>query len=294
MNQGESFKAIKRVLILVLILNWGVAVAKVILGFLTRSTSIMADGLHSFSDGSSNIVGIVGIAMASRPKDKDHPYGHGKMENFAAIGIAMMLFMLALEILRESVETLRSPRMPEINAISFVVMAGTILVNYMVTRYEFRRGKELKSDILVADSFHTKTDIYVSFAVIAGMIGIKLGFPRVDPIMSLFIVFMIGRMAVAVLRHTSYVLCDKAVIDSQEISAIAMMVKGVKNCHQIRTRGREDQIMVDLHINVDESMRVGDAHDLADKIEDAVKAKFAGVSEVIVHIEPETRKKWKR
>jgi len=286
MRQEESFRRVRQVLVAVLLLNWAVAAAKIILGLWTRSASILADGFHSFSDGSSNIVGIVGIAMASRPRDTDHPYGHGKMENVAAIGIAMMLLLVAFELFQEALRRLRQPVAVELNALSFAVMAGTMLVNFLVTRYEYRRGKELASDILVADSFHTRTDIFVSLAVILGMLGVILGLPVLDPLISLIVVVMIGRMAYRIFSHTSHVLCDRAVIDPGQIRKVILSIRRVKDCHEIRTRGREDEVMVDLHISVDPSMPVGTAHDLSEEIEAGVKKAFPGVAEVIVHVEP--------
>lgn len=286
MSQKENFKEIKRVLAWILVLNWMVAAAKILLGFVTKSASIMADGFHSFSDGSSNVIGLVGINMASKPRDRDHPYGHGKMENFTSIGIAMMLVILCVELFESAMGRLRNPVYPEINVTSFVVMGVVTCVNYFVTVYEHKKGKELKSDILVADSHHTRSDIYVSLAVMAGMFGTVMGIRFLDPILSLVIVLLIGHMAFDILRNASKVLCDSAIIPPEDIKKVAMGIAGVRDCHEIRTRGREDEILVDLHINVDKSMHVDNAHDLSNRIENAVKGRFQGVREVIVHIEP--------
>ena len=290
MAGDDSFKKIEPVLLWVLLLNWGVSAIKILLGLFTKSAGIMADGFHSFSDGLSNIVGIVGIRLASRPKDRDHPYGHKKMENFTAVGISMTMLLLCIELIESSVRRLLNPVNIRIDAGSFIIMGATVVVNYFVTRYEHNKGRELKSDVLIADSFHTKSDIYVSITVMAGMLGVAIGFLVLDVVISLIVAVLIAKMAVDVLRSTSKVLCDGAMIEPELIRQAAMAVKGVRECHEIRTRGREDEILVDLRVHVDDSMHVNDAHDISGAIEDSIKKRFPGVAEVTVHIEPASHK----
>jgi len=276
----------KGTLTIVLVMNWAVAAAKVTLGIATNSASVLADGFHSFSDGASNVVGLVGLRFASKPKDPDHPYGHKKIENFTAIAIAMMLFLVCTELLHSSINRLFNPVLPIVTPAGLTILVVTIFVNYIVMKYEHARGKELKSDIIIADSYHTKSDIYVSFVVIAGLIGSRMGIRFLDPAISCAVIFLIGRVGFDILRHASRVLCDAAVINAEEIIKATMKIDGVKGCHQIRTRGREDDIMMDLHVGVDKSIRVDTAHEITVKIEQVIKKTFPGVSEVIVHIEP--------
>jgi cation diffusion facilitator family transporter len=165
-------------------------------------------------------------------------------------------------------------------------MGVATLINYFVTAYEYKKGLALKSDILVADSYHTKSDIYVSLVVMVSMLGVALGFPFLDGIVSFLIAILIARMAIEILKSTSRVLCDSAVLASESLRSAVMSVKGVIDCHEVRTRGREDEVLVDLHIHVDRSMHVDDAHEISSEIENLIKTKFSGVKEVIVHIEP--------
>jgi len=127
-----------------------------------------ADGLHSFSDGASNIIGLIGIAIASLPADSDHPYGHKKFETMFSLGLWVLLFLLSFYIISESVRRLFTPVTPTVDLTSFVVMAVTVVVNVIVITYERRQGKKLQSDILMADSLHTMVDILVSMSVIIG------------------------------------------------------------------------------------------------------------------------------
>jgi len=286
-NIKKHYRTIKQILLFILVLNWGVALAKIIYGLLSKCTSMTADGFHSLSDGASNIIGLVGISLSSHPKDKDHPYGHKKYETFFSLGIAGLLLLLAFNIIKESIEKFQTPALPKIDLSNFVVMIITIAVNIWVMNYEYKKGKALKSDFLVADSLHTKADIFTSFSVIVTLIAIKLGYPILDPIVTILIALFIGYAAYKIIQDSSRVLCDTAVImEGKRITDIVLAVKGVSACHKIRTRGRPDDINVDLHAQVDPQMHIEEAHKISYRIEEAIKKGIPEVSDVVVHMEP--------
>jgi cation diffusion facilitator family transporter len=282
------YKEIKRVLYVVLVLNWAVAAAKVFVGLLSKSAGMTADGFHSFSDGTSNIVGLVGIAIAFRPKDVDHPYGHKKFETFFSLGIAFLLGIVCFELLQKGIGRLRKPVLPEITVLSFVVMVVTLIVNILVMKYERRKGEVLQSDILVSDSMHTRADIFTSISVILSFVAIKLGFPILDAIVTLVIMFFIAYAAYEIIRDSSRVLCDSVVItDIKRIEDIVLKVNGVKSCHKIRTRGRADDINLDLHVQMMPDIHLSEAHKLSYEIENQVRKNIPEVSDIVVHMEPE-------
>jgi cation diffusion facilitator family transporter len=285
---NNKFLQIRRLLIIILVLNWGVALAKIICGHITHSTSMFADGVHSLSDGTSNIIGLIGIGVAARPRDVGHPYGHRKYETLASMAIAVALFLIAFRLLSGSVHKLVHQELinPEANLLSFVVMGATLAVNIGVMKYELRKGRELNSDFLVADSLHTGSDILASVMVIVSLISVRLGLPIIDVIAGMVISLLIGYVGVSILRASSKVLTDYAVINSQEITEALSDMKEVVGCHRIRTRGRTDDVHVDLHITVDRNMSVGKAHDLSTAIEKRIRERFPGVTDVMVHIEP--------
>jgi cation diffusion facilitator family transporter len=283
----KHYNRVRFILIIVLVLNWAVAIAKMIMGYLTRCESMAADGLHSLSDGASNIIGLVGIALSARPVDEDHPYGHKKYETFFSLGIAVLLILVSFNLLRESATHLFRPATPEVNVLSFIVMIVTMGVNISVMKYEFARGKELGSDMLMADSMHTRADILTSFSVLIALIGIKAGYPIIDPIVTFVIALFIAYAAFEIVKDASKILCDTAaIINIKQISGIVMKVNGVKACHKIRTRGRPDDICIDMHVQVDPGMVIKDAHKVCYAIEDALKKDIPEVSDVLVHIEP--------
>ncbi len=283
----QHYSRVRHVLLLTLALNWLVALAKIIYGALSHCTSIVADGLHSLSDGLSNIIGLIGVRLASQPKDTDHPYGHKKYETFFSLGIAMLLFILALGLGHSAAERIKNPVMPKIDARSFIIMLLTMAINTWVMYYEHKKGKALKSDILISDAMHTKADIFTSLSVIIALIIIKLGAPILDPVVTIIIAVFIAHTGLKIAKETSSILCDTAAIsDIKKIEEVVLGVKGVKACHKIRTRGRPDDICVDLHVQVSGNMHIDNAHKISYAIEEAIKKGIPEITDVVVHMEP--------
>ena len=286
----EHYKYIRRILIIILALNWVVALAKIFYGLFSHCESMTADGFHSLSDGASNIIGLIGIHFAYQPKDSDHPYGHKKYETFFSLGIALLLFLVSFNLLKEGMGHLYQPVLPQVDSRSFIVMIATLAVNIWVMNYERKKGKVLQSDILVSDSMHTKADILTSLSVIIALIAIKLGYPILDPIVTIIICLFIFHAGYVILRQGSAVLCDTAaILDIKKIQDIVLGIKGVKTCHKIRTRGRPDDIHVDLHVQVSPDMHVDNAHKISYAIEEAIKKGIPEVTDVVVHIEPKEK-----
>jgi cation diffusion facilitator family transporter len=290
----ERERTIKKILILVLFLNWLVAGAKLILGFFIKSISMIADGFHSFSDGASNIVGLIGISMASKPADKEHLYGHKKYETFASLIIAGILFLVVFNLLREAGKRFLNPLKPLVNIYAILVMLMTLAINIFVSKYEYKKGKQLNSDILISDSLHTLSDILTSLSVIIALIASKIGFPLVDIFSSLLIVLFITYAGFKILKETSKVLCDTAVIETAKIEDIVRSVDEVLDCHKIRTRGRKDDIHMDLHVVVKPDMHMDKAHKISYEIEEKIKKAFPYVTDIVVHMESFIKKKNKK
>jgi cation diffusion facilitator family transporter len=283
---GARSRGITKVLWQILVLNWGVALAKVIFGSVTNSMSIMADGFHSFADGSSNIVGIVGMRFAGKPQDEDHPYGHKKYETIAATAIGIMLLTVGVGILKTAVERFQNPVEPQVDAMSFIVMMLTVGVNLFVIWYENGEGKRLKSDILTSDSYHTRSDVYVSLSVILSLVGVKMGFHAVDAIASMVIAVVIGRAAYQILSGCIGTLVDESRVNPELVRDISLTVPGVVSCHKIRSRGQEDAAMVDLHIQVPRTMTVEQSHHIVHELQNKIRREIPAVLDVVVHTEP--------
>lgn len=276
---------VKRVLWQVLMLNLLVAAAKIIAGILSGSISMLADGFHSAMDASSNVIGLVGATIAGRPPDGNHPYGHHKYETFATLVIGLLLLLTSWNVLKSVITRLFQGSTPEITIISFLVMIITIGINLLVTAYEKRQGCQLNSSLLLADAAHTKSDIFVSLSVLASLIAVTAGWLWIDVAVALVIVVVIGHTGWKIVRRASDELADSATVDAALVERVALSVEGVQSCHKIRSRGTDQALHVDLHIQVDGQMPLQEAHRLGHLAQDQLKKKLGAV-DIMVHVEP--------
>ncbi|MFQ6059613.1 MAG: cation diffusion facilitator family transporter [Anaerolineae bacterium] len=282
----KNFQAIRYVLLVTMALNLAAMLAKLVVGYFTGSLSLMADGFDSLFDAASNVIGLVGIYIAARPPDPGHPYGHRKFETLTAVGIAMLLFVTCTEIARSAFIRLTSPLPPDVNVWSFAALLFSIGVHLFVSTYEERRGRTLKSDVLVADALHTRADIYISVSVIVGLVVVRAGYPIIDVLLALAIAVAIAKIGLDIIRFSFQVLADAAAIDITAIEGIVMAVEGVKHCHHIRSRGHADDVQIDLHIQVAPQLGIERAHAIAHQVKAKLLTDLEGVSDVTIHIEP--------
>jgi cation diffusion facilitator family transporter len=282
-----DYGKVKTVLWIILYANLGVALLKILVGYQIKSTSLTADGFHSLTDGSSNIIGLIGIHFASKPVDNDHPYGHHKFETLASLFIAVMLLFLGGRIIISAISNIIHPQIPTVTIESLITLVVTLGANIFVTKYENNKGKTLNSSILIADSLHTKSDVLVSIGVLSTMVAIKCGVtPVFDSIASLIVSGFILHASYEIFNDTCGVLMDRAAIDSCKVKEIVMKFDEVKDVHKIRSRGTEDEIYVDLHIMVEPETKVQDSHILMHQIENKLCEELDKSIHVIIHVEP--------
>lgn len=283
----QNYKKIKHILWIILFANLAVAFIKIIIGTLIGSVSMSADGYHSLTDGSANIVGLVGIYLASKPIDENHPYGYRKFEMMAGLLIAGMLFLICGKNIVESINRIINPVIPEVNALSLILLFITLIINVFVCIIEYKAGIKLNSQILVSDSMHTRSDVFVSFGVLVTLISIRCGLPMiVDPIVSFVVVCFIVHAAIGVFKDNSSILLDKAVVDSKQIIDIAMGFEQVKDIHNIRSRGSMNDLYIDMHIMTEPELSVEISHELTHRIEDKIKESINPNTQLIAHVEP--------
>jgi cation diffusion facilitator family transporter len=279
-------RQVQRVLWIVLAANLLVAAAKLFIGLRAGALSALADAFHSGLDASANIIGLVGIAIASRPPDRNHPYGHRKYEAIAAMILGLFLLLASLEVIQGMVERLLIGGQPEVSGPLFLLMLATLPVNLAISRYEARQGERLRSSILMADALHTRTDVFVTLSVLASLAAARLGIPWLDPLVALGVVGVILIAGLRILRSTALVLTDSAAVDPEEVERVARSVPGVRAIHKVRSRGTPDATYVDLHLKVDPAMSTEQAHAIATEVEERLKAEIPGVVDAVVHVEP--------
>jgi cation diffusion facilitator family transporter len=274
------------VLARVLALNLAVAFAKLAFGYATGAISIISDGFHSLTDGASNVMALVAMRAARKPPDDDHPYGHRKYETLAAAGIFVFLLLAVIEVLQGSLGRLRGGDVPTVTPASFVVMLVTLGVNLLVVRYESERGRTLKSELLLADAAHTRSDVMTSCAVLVSLGGVWLGYPQLDAIGGLVIAVFIAHTGIRIGREASGILSDRVVMNEDDIRRVVMGVAEVKGCHHIRTRGSADYTFLDLHVWFRGDTPLIEAHRLSHVVKDRLMTEYPHIADAIIHIEP--------
>lgn len=279
-------RAIQRTLWLVLALNLTVTVVKLVVGLTTGALAVIADGLHSIVDSSSNVIGLAGMWIASRPPDRTHPYGHRKYETVAALAIGALLLFASWEILTGLLERLSGGPELTISTQSIVIVALTFPANLIIATYETRRARELRSDLLMADATHTRADLLVTASVLASLVGARLGIVWLDLVVAAAVVVLIVRSAFGILRSTSDVLADSAAIDPAAVEQAVSGVPGLWYVGQVRSRGRADAVYVDLHVRVDANMATNQSHAIASEVERRLKTALPNVVDAVVHVEP--------
>ena len=276
---------VQRVLLVALALNLVVAVGKLYAGWRANSLAVIGDGLHSGVDATANVVALIVLRFATRPADEDHPFGHGRYETLAAFVLGGILFLTAFELGRSAVVRLFTPEPPDITGLTLGVMLATLAINVGVSWYEGREGRRAQSDLLLADAAQTRSDVWVTLAVLVGFGVQALGVPYVDSVVALGVAVSIARAAFHVHRGVMPVLTDAAVFDAHAVARVVREVPGVLNVHDIRSRGTKREAYVQMHLVV-EPDDVRGAHAIADEVERRLSDAL-GVKETVVHIEPE-------
>jgi cation diffusion facilitator family transporter len=282
--------AVRRVFWITLGLNLLVALAKGIYSYLSGSVTLSADTFHSLLDAGSNVIALVGLRLSASPADAGHPYGHRKFETLASLGIGVLIAVSIVELARQSFRALIGAReAPDIDWVGFAVVAGTIVINGFVSRYERAQGQRLASPLLVADAHHTRSDMYASAAVLLSFVGAETGLAWADGVGGLIVSVMVGKVAWNVFRENVPFLVDAAIVDPTKVRELGSAVVGVMNIHQVRSRGTRFAMELDLHLCVDPSMTVDDAHAVAHALEDQLRSEMPYLADVVVHVEPGRR-----
>ena len=280
---------------------WGAAAnvllafAKLVAGLWGRSSAMVADAVHSFSDLVSDLVVIVMVRVSSRDRDKSHDYGHGKFETLATVTVALMLIAVAVKLMVEGVEKIHAVlvggtvEMP--GRIAFWAALLSIAVKETLYQWTARVGRKYNSPAVVANAWHHRTDALSSIGAALGIgLAILLGGkwvildPMVCSAISVFIFIIAVKMAVPALRE----LTDASLPDEieSEISDIIQSVEGVENVHNLKTRRNGPDIIIDAHMVVAPEMTVAAAHRLTMIAETLLRERFGSGTQIMLHVEP--------
>ncbi|MBS1859405.1 MAG: cation transporter [Acidobacteria bacterium] len=273
----------------------GLTAFKLVVGLLTGSLGILAEAAHSGLDLVAAGMTLVAVRVSARPPDRTHHYGHGKVENLSAMFETVLLLATCAWIVWEATRRLLLYEVKvEVNVWSFVVMGTSIVIDVSRSRVLARTAKKYNSQALEADALHFQTDIWSSAVVILGLIGVKLGasFPALqwmqeaDAVAALCVSAIVVWISWQLGRRTVDALLDSAPAGMEEriLTAVAA-VPGVHNCHNVRARYSGPALFIDLHVLVDGSQSLSDAHALTETIEGVIRGIAPG-ADVTVHPEP--------
>lgn len=284
----DNSAAVRRVLTGILFANISVVIAKAAVGILSGSLAILGDALHSSVDALYNVLGLIVVRVAARAPDEDHPYGHRKFETLGALAIVIFLSVTCFELGRSAVVKLvAGGHAIELSDLGLGILLGTLGMNVLVTWYENRRGHELRSELLIADAAHTRTDVFITIGVLLGALFARQGFLWIDPIVAVVVAVLCVRVAYQIFLRTVPTLVDQRAIPARTIRQTAEAVDGVKSVYDIRSRGANQGSVryAEVTIAVDPNANVAAAHAIADAVEERLK-KDLELEEVTVHVEP--------
>jgi len=279
---------VRRVLWITLALNVAVCAVKAAVGLATGSLAVLADALHSLTDGANNVLGLVVTKWSASPPDREHPYGHQKFEALGALGIAAFLGIACFEVIQAGVERLFSeaPRVVSMDAASLGLLVLVLAVNVFVATYERRAGERLNSPLLLADAHHTFGDIWITLGVLAGAVGLwLLHWQWLDIALAVPVAAAVLWSGWNVLRGNLPWLVDEMAIAPETVQKIALAVPGVVDCHDVTSRGLIGrQVFVEMHL-ITSAPDVETSHRITEEIERLLEQRFGPVHATI-HVEP--------
>ncbi len=282
----EKSSGVRRVHGGILLANLVVVAIKFAVGLNTNSLAVFGDALQSSVDSANNFVAIFVVRVAAKAPDEDHPYGHAKFETLGALLIALLLALSIFELVRGAIARLVTGYpVVSVSTTALVLLVFTLLVNIGVVWFETRAGRRLGSDLLLADALHTRTDVFITLGVLAGLALARSGFAWADPALALIVAVLVGRAGYQILRRSIPTLVDERAFDQTTIQREAEEVEGVVSAYAIRSRQAGDRRFAELTIAVDGQKNVTSAHRIADQVEDRLRDNLQ-LDQVTVHVEP--------
>ena len=275
-----------------ILINFLLSALKLLAGLLAQSGAMVSDAVHSASDVFSTVIVMIGVKAAGKASDKEHPYGHERMECVAAIVLAAVLLCTGLFIGYEGIQKIRTPENLTVpGVLALAAAAVSILVKEGMYHYTKKAAEKIQSEALRADAWHHRSDALSSVGALVGIAGARLGLPILDPIASLLICLMIGKAAVDIFRDAVKKMVDER-CDEETESAIrgkAMEQEGVEQVDSLLTRKFGNRVYVEMEIAVDGDLTLTKAHEIAETVHDEIEKSFPQVKHIMIHVNPFSR-----
>ncbi len=271
--------------------NLLLSVGKLAAGILASSGAMVSDAIHSASDVFSTIIVMIGIRMSGKAADREHPYGHERMECVAAILLAVVLALTGFKIGASGVEKIASGNYEELAVPGVLALAAAVISvvvkewMYWYTRFY---AKKIKSSALMADAWHHRSDSLSSIGAFIGIMGARLGFPVMDPLASVVICLFILKAAYDIFKDAIDKMVDRACDPEleKELKEFVLRQRGVEGIDLLRTRTFGSRIYVDVDIIADGRMTLKEAHGIAEHVHDEIEKEYDQVKHIMVHVNP--------
>jgi cation diffusion facilitator family transporter len=290
MFNQQRYNQARRVTLFGALLNFVLAVLKVLFGIVGHSQALVADGIHSFSDLLTDAMVLYASKAANHGPDHDHPYGHGRIETMFTVGLALFLALVGVGIIVEAIQHIIHPGLVvEPSAIVLVVAVISILTNEWLFRYTKTVGTKIKSKLLIANAWHHRSDAFSSIVVLVGVIGTMMGIHFFDAAAAIIVAILIINMSVKMAWSSMKELVDTGIDEAQKADIIKAIrqTPGVEAVHQLRSRLLAGDIFLDVHIQVGSKISVSEGHFIADQVQQTLHDHSEDLTDVIIHIDPE-------
>ncbi len=292
MSEINFEKTAVKVSMVSIIGNIILSVLKLLAGIIANSGAMISDAVHSASDVFSSIVVIIGVRLSAKKSDKEHPYGHERMECVAAIILAVVLLVTGLFIGEETIETLASGEINKLEVpgvLALIAAAVSIAVKESMFWYTRHYAKLLDSGAVMADAWHHRSDALSSIGALIGIAGARMGIPVLEPIASLVICVFILKAAYDIFKDAVDKMVDHSCGDETEeaLRQCAMSQDGVKGVDLLHTRIFGNKIYVDIEIKMDGGKTLSEGHETAEKVHNEIERNFPKVKHIMVHVNPE-------
>ncbi|WP_236659012.1 cation diffusion facilitator family transporter [Burkholderia thailandensis] len=268
--------------------NLTLSIGQVVIGILSRSQGLVADGIHSLSDLVADFVVLMAGHHSRKPVDEKHPYGHQRFETGASLALAAILLLVGGGMLWSAIQKLEHPEaIARVHVAALSVALIALVAKEGLFRYMLAAATRVKSSMLVANAWHARSDAASSLVVACGIVGNLLGYPLLDPVAALIVGGMIVKMGATFGWDALHDLMDRAadVKDVQAIRATLLATPGVLDVHDLRTRKTGDLILVDVHLDIDADLTVAQGHDIAVNARARVM-RHHRVLNVMTHVDP--------
>lgn len=290
-TEQEFERVAMRVSAVSIVANFALTVFKLLAGVIAHSGAMISDAVHSASDVFSTVVVIIGIRISRKASDKDHPYGHERLECVAAIVLATILAATGLGIGSTAVKKIADGSFRELAApgvLALVAALVSILVKEGMYQYTKIHARRIDSSALMADAWHHRSDALSSVGALIGIAGARMGFPISDPAASVVICFFIEKAALEIFRDAVDKMVDKACDEETEraLKECALTQEGVLGVDLLHTRVFGNKIYVDIEIRADGNETLRRAHGIAERVHDSIEKNFPKVKHIMVHVNP--------